>query len=134
MNKKFAAVIISVALLMMVWVGLGFEGNELPYITIQDLTADEMKKPGKRFRLGGNVKEGSIARSAADPLALTFVLLQEEEQLPVSYHKIVPDMFKDGSEVIVEGIYDGERFFADNLMTKCASRYEGDLRKADPSI
>ena len=134
MNKKFAAVIISVALLMMVWVGLGFEGNELPYITIQDLTADEMKKPGKRFRLGGNVKEGSIARSAADPLALTFVLLQEEEQLPVSYHKIVPDMFKDGSEVIVEGIYDGERFFADNLMTKCACRYEGDLRKADTSI
>jgi cytochrome c-type biogenesis protein CcmE len=43
-------------------------------------------------------------------------------------------MFKDGSEVIVEGIYDGERFFADNLMTKCASRYEGDLRKADTSI
>ncbi len=134
MNKKFAAVIISVALLMMVWVGLGFEGNELPYITIQDLTAKKMNKPGKRFRLGGNVKEGSIARSAADPLALTFVLLQEEEQLPVSYHKIVPDMFKDGSEVIVEGIYDGERFFADNLMTKCASRYEGDLRKADTSI
>ena len=39
-------------------------------------------------------------------------------------------MFKDGSEVIVEGIFDGEVFFADNLMTKCASKYEGDLRDA----
>ncbi|MEE2876959.1 MAG: cytochrome c maturation protein CcmE [Candidatus Neomarinimicrobiota bacterium] len=134
MNKKFAAVIISVALLMMVWVGLGFEGNELPYVTIQDLTTKETVKPGKRFRLGGNVKEGSIIRSETDPLALSFVLLQEEQQLPVSYHKIVPDMFKDGSEVIVEGIFNGERFYADNLMTKCASRYEGDLRKSDTSI
>lgn len=134
MNKKFAAVIISFALLMMVWVGLGFEGNELPYVTIQDLTTKETVKPGKRFRLGGNVKEGSIIRSETDPLALSFVLLQEEQQLPVSYHKIVPDMFKDGSEVIVEGIFNGERFYADNLMTKCASRYEGDLRKSDTSI
>ena len=43
-------------------------------------------------------------------------------------------MFKDGSEVIVEGFYDGQTFYADNLMTKCASRYEGDLRQAEKSI
>lgn len=119
---------------MIVWVGLGFEGNELPYITIHALTDENSLKPGKRFRLGGNVKDGSIIRNAEDPLALSFVLVQEKDQLLVSYHKIVPDMFKDGSEVIVEGIYDGSRFYADNLMTKCASRYEGDLRETDPSI
>ena len=67
-------------------------------------------------------------------LPFLFVLMQEGNELPVSYHKIVPDMFKDGSEVVVEGIYDGEYFHADNLMTKCASRYEGDLRDMETSL
>ena len=134
MNKKFVAVIIAVILLMIGWVGLGFEGNELPYVTIGNLSEKKFSKPGKRFRLGGNVLEGSIIRSEDDPLALSFVLIQEKEQLAVSYHKIVPDMFKDGSEVIIEGIFDGQRFYADNLMTKCASRFEGDLRQADIAI
>ena len=134
MNKKFASVIIAISLLIIIWVGLGFEGNELPYVTIQDLIERKTIKPGKRFRLGGNVMEGSILRNENDPLALSFVLIQEKEELSVSYHKIVPDMFKDGSEVIVEGFYDGQTFYADNLMTKCASRYEGDLRQAEKSI
>ena len=134
MNKKFLVVIVAVSLLMIVWVGLGFEGNELPYVTIWELTTNYEKKPGKRFRLGGNVKEGSILHDEDDLLALSFVLMQEGNQLPVSYHKIVPDMFKDGSEVVVEGIYDGEYFHADNLMTKCASRYEGDLRDTETSL
>ena len=85
MNKKFVAVIIAVILLMIVWVGLGFEGNELPYVTIGNLTEKKFSKPGKRFRLGGNVLEGSIIRSKDDPLALSFVLIQEKEQLAVSY-------------------------------------------------
>ena len=62
MNKRFLAVILAIALLMIVWVGFGFEGNELPYVTITELTTNYEKKPGKRFRLGGNVKEGSIFR------------------------------------------------------------------------
>ena len=37
-------------------------------------------------------------------------------------------MFKDEAEVIVEGNYLGGKFSADQLQTKCASRYEGDLK------
>ena len=81
MNKKFASVIIAISLLMIIWVGLGFEGNELPYVTIQDLIERKKIKPGKRFRLGGNVMEGSILRNENDPLALSFVLIQEKEEL-----------------------------------------------------
>ena len=83
MNKKFASVIIAISLLMIIWVGLGFEGNELPYVTIQDLIERKKIKPGKRFRLGGNVMEGSILRNENDPLALSFVLIQEKEELSV---------------------------------------------------
>jgi len=40
MNKRFLAVILAIALLMVVWVGFGFEGNELPYVTIRELTTN----------------------------------------------------------------------------------------------
>ena len=37
-------------------------------------------------------------------------------------------MFKDGADVIVEGTYTQAGVFeADNLMAKCASRYEADV-------
>ena len=128
MNKKFTVVIVAVAILVVTWVTMGSEGKEVPYVTITELKDSNHAKPGIRYRLGGIVKKGTIQKQEEDPLALAFVLQQEEEILPVSYHKIVPDLFKEGAEVIVEGYYVKGNFQADNLMTKCASRYEGDLR------
>ncbi len=128
-SKKFSVVIGAIAVILMIWVVMGFEGNELPYVTIVELKDVTSQRPAKRFRLGGNVEEGSILRSESDQLDLTFVLEQDTETLPVRYHKIVPDMFSEGAEVIVEGYYVNGEFKADNLMTKCASRYEGDLRE-----
>ena len=49
-------------------------------------------------------------------------------ELVVKYGRTRPDLFKDGSEVIVAGQYLDGIFYADELQTKCASRYEGDLR------
>ena len=130
MNKKFSIVIIVFSLLLIIWLGMGVGDNELPYVTIDELSEDYSNKPGKRFRIGGIVYQGSVIVDEKDPLLTNLILEQEKKFMKVSYHQILPDMFKDGSEVIVEGIFDGEVFFADNLMTKCASKYEGDLRDA----
>ena len=46
----------------------------------------------------------------------------------MKYERTRPDLFKDGAEVIVTGQYINGTFYADELQTKCASRYEGDLR------
>ena len=48
--------------------------------------------------------------------------------MAVKYDRTRPDLFKDGAEVIVTGQYLNGIFYADELQTKCASRYEGDLR------
>ena len=53
----------------------------------------------------------------------------ESAELAVNYSKTRPDLFKDGAEVIVTGEYRNGIFVADELQTKCASRYEGDLRE-----
>ncbi|MEE9168016.1 MAG: cytochrome c maturation protein CcmE [Candidatus Neomarinimicrobiota bacterium] len=132
-NRKFPVVIAGIAALLVLWVAVGFEGNELPYLTIEELQETGTSESAKRFRLGGNVQEGSVVRAEENPLDLSFNLSQGGETLPVRYHKIVPDMFKEGGEVIVEGYYVDGEFRADNLMTKCASRYEGDLREAESS-
>jgi cytochrome c-type biogenesis protein CcmE len=44
--------------------------------------------------------------------------------LTVDFRGAVPDTFKPGAEVIVEGGFKGEVFHASTLMTKCPSKYE----------
>ena len=55
MNKKFSIVIIVFSLLLIIWLGMGVGENELPYVTIDELSEDYSNKPGKRFRIGGVV-------------------------------------------------------------------------------
>ena len=55
-------------------------------------------------------------------IGLFLLACQDEIQAQDKIH------LKDGAEVIVSGQYIDGVFFADELQTKCASRYEGDLR------
>ncbi len=43
--------------------------------------------------------------------------------VPVAYRGSVPDLFKTGREVVVEGKLRGGTFVADSLVTKCPSKY-----------
>ena len=47
----------------------------------------------------------------------------------VSYRGAVPDTFKPGAEVIVEGGMSDRHFAARTLMTKCPSKYQKENRK-----
>lgn len=46
----------------------------------------------------------------------------------VEYKGVVPDTFKPGAEVIVEGGMGQDSFLAKSLMTKCPSKYEKENR------
>ncbi|GAU07680.1 cytochrome c maturation protein CcmE [Desulfoplanes formicivorans] len=79
-------------------------------------------------RLFGNVATQGLERSS-DAMELSFVLVDKKDAtqtLPVHYRGVVPDTFKPGVEVIVEGGLDpGTRVFkAKTLMTKCPSKYK----------
>jgi cytochrome c-type biogenesis protein CcmE len=79
---------------------------------------------GKRLRVAGIVKPGTIQRQGRD---LHFQLSQQDLELAVAYtgSAPVPDTFKDGAEAVVEGQQrpDGT-FEADHIQAKCASKYE----------
>ena len=130
-KNKFLVVIIgfvAVTAFWIYWVSTNPSGTEatlIRFLSINELRAEG--NPG-RVKLGGVVADGSIQINKHDLLEATFILEQDGTTLPVRYYGTRPDLFKDGADVIVEGIMDGDVFQAEMLQTKCASRYEGDLR------
>ncbi|MFG0251924.1 MAG: cytochrome c maturation protein CcmE [Phycisphaerales bacterium JB038] len=97
-------------------------GGYVYMMPVDEFVASEAAQT-KRVRLNGVVCEENVDVSGALGVA-NFDLLGDTGRLPVSYTGVVPDMFKPGNEVIVEGKLDIEGTFqADTLMTKCASKY-----------
>jgi cytochrome c-type biogenesis protein CcmE len=57
-------------------------------------------------------------------LRLLFTIQDEKASIAVDYEGVVPDSFKPGGEIIVEGTYTGDgKFKATTIMPKCASKY-----------
>ena len=119
--------VIAVVIFWIGWVSLNpaDEKAMATFISVEDLINDNINK---RTKLGGLVKGGSIVISKTNHLECTFTLKEGNTEIAVKYDQTRPDLFKDGAEVIVTGQYLNGTFYADELQTKCASRYEGDLR------
>ena len=130
-NKKFTVMIIGVVTVVIFWIGWVSSNPKdekamATFISVEKLLNE---KSNERTKLGGLVKDGSIIISKTNYLDCSFVLKEGKTELNVKYDRSRPDLFKDGAEVIVTGQYLDGIFYADELQTKCASRYEGDLRE-----
>jgi cytochrome c-type biogenesis protein CcmE len=78
--------------------------------------------PGARVRLGGLVKEGSIARG--DNLQVRFAVTDGRHTIPVAYQGLLPDLFREGQGVVTEGALDhGGTFRADSVLAKHDENY-----------
>src|SRR6476660_6297536 len=101
----------------------GMKSGWVYFVTVDQFTSDNALA-NQRVRLHGKVAtDGFVASSGT--LTARFVLLGQSRQLDVVYHGAIPDMFKVGGDVVVEGRRDrAGAFQADVLMTKCASKYE----------
>jgi cytochrome c-type biogenesis protein CcmE len=77
------------------------------------------------YKLTGKVVDGSVKRQG-DELSFEIRDRAGTASVPVTYTGVVPDPFRDGREVIVDGRLDGNRFVAerDSLVTKCPSKFE----------
>ncbi len=78
--------------------------------------------PGKRFRLGGLVKTGTIVRG--DDLAVRFEVTDGNRDITVAYKGILPDLFREGQGVVTEGALDNAGVFkADSVLAKHDENY-----------
>lgn len=80
---------------------------------------------GGDYKLTGKVVEGSVEREG-DQLRFAIRDRAGDASVPVTYSGVVPDPFRDGREVIVDGRLEAGRFVAerDSLVTKCPSKFE----------
>jgi len=105
----------------------GLSKDSAYFLTVSEALAMDPKDLGKA-RLFGKVDADGLT-SKAGSLGVKFRLLDESDQgkyIWVDYAGAVPDTFKPGVEVIVEGGLRNDTgvFKAGTLMTKCPSKYE----------
>jgi cytochrome c-type biogenesis protein CcmE len=77
----------------------------------------------KRFRVGGMVVKGSVARNPGD-LKVRFVLTDLAHQIPVEYTGVLPDLFREGQGIIAHGALNADgAFVADEVLAKHDEKY-----------
>ena len=79
--------------------------------------------PGRVFRLGGLVEQGSVTKDASGP-TIRFRITDKKNALLVVYRGLLPDLFREGQGVVVEGSLgpDGS-FTASSVLAKHDEKY-----------
>lgn len=110
----------------------GISQDSVYFLNVSEALAMEESELGQA-RLFGKVAPQNI-QSKAGGLGVSFDLADQEkgvQTIRVNYSGAVPDTFKEGVEVIVEGTFVNghEQFKATSLITKCPSKYEKENRE-----
>jgi len=101
----------------------GFMGGLTYYYEVAELLDETASISGQTVRVSGNVADDVVR----DGLEMRFTILDmndSETSLPVIYSGAVPDTFKVGNQVVVEGEYNASGIFeAEAIVVKCGSKY-----------
>jgi len=118
----FAGAIVLIAIAFLAYIGVSkFATYD---ITVSDFVAKADSYTGKQVRVVGQVVPGSVNQDTKN-FTLSFTIAEGNESLPVVYQGVVPDTFKEGTDIVAEGKSDQQGVFhASQLITKCPAKYE----------
>jgi len=128
MNSKTLKILATTVVMVGALGGLMYtslvEGTEY-YKHVEEVMADPSAWQGKKLQLHGFVVEKSIMRRPGT-LDHIFQVQSKGQVVNARYTGIVPDTFKDNSEVVIKGYLgpDGFAVEPDGIMAKCPSKYE----------
>ena len=94
--------------------------TNLDYFYTPSEIISEKLPSNKRVKVGGMVREGSVARNGED---ISFVITDYEESISVQYKGIVPDLFKEGSGVVALGYLENNSLKAEKVLAKHDENY-----------
>lgn len=78
---------------------------------------------GQSIRLGGMVTRGSFVRVPGS-LESHFVVTDSHHEVPVTYDKVLPDLFREGAGVVAHGRLRADgTFVADEVLAKHDEKY-----------
>ena len=120
---KFVIAIMVIALTVSYLVYAGVKDTMVYYLTVEELKDRVPEVYDERVRVSGMVVAGTIERSMGEPLE--FTISDGGETIDITYEGIIPDIFADDVEAVVEGVYTRDGVFvADTLLAKCPTKYE----------
>ena len=136
MRLAVGATVIAAGLITLATVS--FRQNLVYYLSVGEFLDRHGDLPSRGYRVNGNVVAGSVVRATAGP-GVTFTITDGRRTMPVAYTRELPDTFRDGTEVVIEGTADANGVFqARTLLAKCPSKYEKlgpehpkDIRRGD---
>jgi len=93
------------------------------YLTVEELKERIPFVYKEKVRVSGAVVPGSIKKDIDG--SLEFKISDGKQSIDVRYKGIVPDIFREGVQAVVEGLYTPENIFqAKVLLAKCPTKYE----------
>ena len=123
-RKRLLVVLLSLGLLGVAsaLVLFAFNDNLVFFMSPTDLAAKGAPET-RRLRLGGLVENGSVARQA-DGRTIDFKVTDGSKDVPVVFSGVLPDLFREGQGVVVEGALGKDGVFkADTVLAKHDERY-----------
>lgn len=128
MKAKPIKIAATAAILVVAFAGLLYstlnEGTEY-YKHVEEVMTNPTAWEGKRLQLHGFVVDDSIMRKP-DTLDYLFKIQSNGAVVTARYTGVVPDTFKNGSEVVLKGRLgpDGFKVEPNGVMAKCPSKYQ----------
>lgn len=106
-----------------------FADSSIPVLMVAQAQAYE----GQKVRLEGKVTHSTGDAAAASGLRFTVKDYKGSETLPVVYSGAVPDAYKVGRDIVIDGTLKDGVFTAvpDTLVTKCPSKYSDKATTSD---
>ena len=97
------------------------------FLQVDEVLAAQQKgrlKAGRKVRIKGNVAHGSYQNQKGSS-EHRFMVAGEKNQVAVYFKGAIPDVFKEGAEVVATGKFDKENtLIATEVTAKCPSKYE----------
>ena len=138
MKAKTIKIVATAAVLVAGLYGLMYttlsEGTEY-YKHVDEVMADPSAWQGKRMSLHGYVVDKSIF-AKPDTLEYRFQVQTNGKVVAARYTGVMPDTFKDGSEVVLKGQLTPHGFDVspNGVMAKCPSKYEASKTPGTPGV
>ena len=123
-HKRLSFLLLGLAALGLasVFVLNAFNSNLVFFFSPSQVAAKEAPI-GRSFRIGGMVEQGSLKRES-NGLTVNFVVTDTAKTIPVVYHGILPDLFKEGKGVVAQGkLTEDGVFRADEVLAKHDENY-----------
>ena len=99
-------------------------------LTVAEYLSAKSAYSGQTLRIAGRVREDSMLwTEETRELKFTLDDITNEGSVDVQYVGLLPDMFSEGRDVIVEGPQTSDEIFrATTVLTSCPSKYEAEAQ------